>query len=269
MPVLSVSPAIVLRTRSFGESDKIVTFLSRDYGKVTGIAKGAKRSRRRFVNTLEPFSLVNLRFQERAQSSLVFVHACDWLQVFKNLTTGLEKIAMASYMVEITDELTREREESRSIFEHLKQGLVFLEEQGSSASYLTFFEMRLLTLSGYQPMLEGCRRCGKKRSKSGEPFLVRDPEDKRDYVPHWCFSPRDGGILCRSCLPFRKETLPLSLEALNALARLQENEGLLPSSLGLSGLALKETRTILPRFIQFQINKELKSVHFLETFCMA
>lgn len=269
MPVLSVSPAIVLRTRSFGESDKIVTFLSRDYGKVTGIAKGAKRSRRRFVNTLEPFSLVNLRFQERAQSSLVFVHACDWLQVFKNLTTGLENIAMASYMVEITDELTREREESRSIFEQLKQGLVFLEEQGSSVSYLTFFEMRLLTLSGYQPMLESCRRCGKKRPESGGPFLVRDPEDNRDYVPHWCFSPRDGGILCRSCLPFRKETLPLSLEALSALARLQENGGLLPSSPGLSGLALKETRTILPRFIQFQINKELKSVPFLETFCMA
>jgi DNA repair protein RecO (recombination protein O) len=268
MPVLAVSPAIVLRTRSFGESDKIVTLLSRDYGKVTGIAKGAKRSRKRFVNTLEPFSLVNLRFQERAQSSLVFIHACDWLQVFKHLTTGLEKIAMASYMVEITDELTREREESRAIFEHLKQGLVFLEEQGSSASYLTFFEMRLLTLSGYQPMLECCRRCGKKRPEPGERFLVKDSDESREYVPQWCFSPRDGGILCRSCHPFRKETLPLSLEALNALARLQEIGGWLPSSPGLSGLALKETRSILPRFIQFQINKELKSAPFLETFCM-
>jgi len=146
--------------------------------------------------------------------------------------------------------------------------LVFLEEQDTSASYLTFFEMRLLTLSGYQPMLECCRRCGKKRPKTGERFLVKDSVESREYVPHWCFSPRDGGILCRSCLPFRKETLPLSLEALNALARLQEIGGVLPSSPGLSGLALKETRSILPRFIQFQINKELKSVHFLETFCM-
>ena len=268
MPVLSVSPAIVLRTRSFGESDKIVSLLSRDFGKITGIAKGAKRSRRRFVNTLEPFSLVNLRFQERAQSSLVFIHACDWLQVFKYLTSDLERIAMASYMVEITDELTREREERRTTFEHLKQGLVFLEEQGSSASYLTFFEMRLLTLSGYQPMLEGCRRCGKKRLQSKEPFLVKDREEYHDYIPRWSFSPRDGGILCRSCLPFRNETFPLSLEALNALARLQEPEEWLLSYSDLSGLALKETRSILPRFIQYQINKELKSVPFLERFCM-
>ena len=48
------TPALVLRGRTHGESDKIVTFLTRDWGKVTGIAKGAKRSQRRFVNVLEP-----------------------------------------------------------------------------------------------------------------------------------------------------------------------------------------------------------------------
>ncbi len=267
MPVLSVSPAIVLRARSFGESDKIVSLLSRDFGKVTGIAKGAKRSRKRFVNTLEPFSLVTLRFQERSQSSLVFIQACDWLQVFKNLTTDLQRITMASYMIEITDELIREREESRAVFEHLKQGLIFLEEQGSSPVFLVFFEMQLLRLSGYQPMLECCRRCGKKRPEVGAPFQVKEPEDAGTYRSLWSFSPRDGGILCRSCLPFRRETLPLSLESIHALARLQEEEQNFSSLPKLSPLALKETRFILPRFIQFQINKELKSARFLESFC--
>ena len=50
--------AIVLRARPYGESDKIVSFLTEDFGKLSGIAKGALRSRRRFVNSLEPFSLV-------------------------------------------------------------------------------------------------------------------------------------------------------------------------------------------------------------------
>ena len=59
--------AIVLRHRPYGESDKIVSFLTEDFGKLTGIAKGAMRSRQRFVNSLEPFSLVNLRFHDRAQ----------------------------------------------------------------------------------------------------------------------------------------------------------------------------------------------------------
>lgn len=267
MPVFSVSPAIVLRTRSFGESDKIVSLLSRDYGKITGIAKGARRSRRRFVNTLEPFSLVNLRFQERSHSSLVFIHACDWLRVFKNLTADLQRIVMASYIVEITDELTREREENRSIYEHLREGLVFLEEEESSQSFLTVFEMKLLRLSGYQPMLECCRRCGKKPPGAEMSCQVGEPEVASEYHPLWCFSPRDGGILCRSCSPFRKETLPLSLEALQALSRLQEHEGTFTSVAYLSRLALKETRSILPRFIQFQINKELKSAPFLDSMC--
>jgi len=267
MPVLSVSPAVVLRTRSFGESDKIVSFLSRDFGKVTGIAKGAKRSRRRFVNTLEPFSLVNLRFQERSQSSLVFIHACDWLRVFKNLTTDLQRIAMASYIVEITDELTREREDSRSVFEHLTEGLVILDEEGGSSSFLTFFEMQLLKLSGYQPMLECCRRCGRKPPRAEDPFLVKEPEAGGGLRPLWCFSPRDGGIVCRACFPFRREALPLSLEALQGLALLQEAEGSFRTLQHLSRMARNETRTILPRFIQFQINKELKSAPFLESFC--
>ena len=173
---------------------------------------------------------------------------------------------MASYLVEITDELTREREENRSLFEHLREGLILLEEEGGSQSFLTVFEMKLLRLSGYQPMLECCRRCGRKRPGAGELFQVKEPA--AEYRPLWRFSPRDGGILCRSCSPFRKETLPLSLEALNALAQFQENEDLFASFPDLSRLALKETRSILLRFIQFQINKELKSAPFLASFCM-
>jgi DNA repair protein RecO (recombination protein O) len=63
------TPAIVLRTRPFGESDKIVSFLTERFGKVTGIAKGALRSRKRFVNSLEPLAIINLRFQDRPHSN--------------------------------------------------------------------------------------------------------------------------------------------------------------------------------------------------------
>ena len=65
--------AIVLRTRAHGESDKIVTFLTQDWGKITGIAKGAKRSRRRFVNVLELFTHVALRFRPSRSDGLAFI----------------------------------------------------------------------------------------------------------------------------------------------------------------------------------------------------
>jgi len=75
-PNETTTPAIVVRARVFGESDKIVTFLTRDLGKVAGIAKGAKNSKRRFVNVLEPFTHVNVRLRQRPSSDLAFINAC-------------------------------------------------------------------------------------------------------------------------------------------------------------------------------------------------
>lgn len=250
-----VTPAIVLRTWPYSESDKIVSFLTKGYGKVTGIAKGAKRSRKRFVNTLEPFSLVNLHFQERPHSTLAFVYACDLIRVFKSLTASLEKIAQASYLIEITDALAGEREENRLLFEHLKEGLTFIEENETSLSFLTFFELKLLRLSGYQPMLEYCRRCEKKWQLGLE--------------PKWRFSPRDGGILCGGCATFRKEAVPLSVEALYVLADLQRANAMPSGDLSIPLSVLKESRSALLRFIQFQINRELKSAPFLDGFSFA
>src|SRR5216683_4304241 len=73
MPVEEASPAIVLRTRDYSESDRIVTLLTREFGKLSGIAKGAKVSRRRFERKLEVFSHVMLYFRRRPRGELVFI----------------------------------------------------------------------------------------------------------------------------------------------------------------------------------------------------
>jgi DNA repair protein RecO (recombination protein O) len=252
MPFVTVTPAIVLRSRLFGESDKIVSFFTEYCGKVTGIAKGAKRSRKRFANTLEPFSLVNLRFRDRTGTSLAFIQACDLVRVLKTLTTSLEKIAHASYLLEITDGLLAEREENRALFAHLREGLGHIEEMGASLDFLIFYELRLLKLSGYQPMLDRCRRCGKDR---------RGQTNAR-----WHFSLRDGGILCEPCSVFRKEVLPLSVEALATLAARQQGNGDHSARLSFAPSILKESHLALFHFIQFQISRELKSAPFLDAF---
>ena len=261
MPSVRLSPAIVLRSWPYGESDKIVSFYTRNHGKVSGIAKGAKRSRRRFLNVLEPFSLVRLSFHERRQSGLVFIQSCDWVYVFKDLNKKLSKISYASYLIEITDELTREREENPALFDHLREGLLFIEDHQIAPSFLTAFEMKLLRLSGYEPMLQRCRRCGKRPPLAalGTQLLPLDA------LGGWSFSPREGGILCRSCCRYRKEAIPLSLEALGVLAHCQRYEGFDGSLAGLPTQAVDETRALLPLFIQFQISKKLKSVAFLDT----
>jgi len=255
MLLCHVTPAIVLRTWPLGESDKIVSFLTESHGKLTGIAKGAKRSRKRFVNSLEPFSLVNLRFQDRAHSNLVFIVASDLACGFKHLLTSLEKISFASYLVEITDGLIGEREENRLVFRHLKDGLTHLDERSTSLTFLTSFELKLLKLAGYQPLLDSCRRCGRERWNQSP--------------TRWHFSPRDGGILCESCSRLRKEILSLSAATLEILTNLQEEKNMPASDVSPPTGVLKEIRSVVVRFIEFHMEREIKSAVFLRQFSLA
>jgi DNA repair protein RecO (recombination protein O) len=251
----SVTSAIVLRTRPFGEADKIVSFLTEDFGKVTGIAKGAMRSRRRFVNSLEPFARVNLRFQDRPQNSLVFILAAELLFGYRQLSTSLERMSHAAYLVEITDGLISERQENLAVYHHLRDSLRYLEERGTSLRFLTSFELKLLRLVGYQPVLDNCKRCAR-----GYP---------EEISRQWHFSFIDGGLLCDSCAGSRRETLPLSPRAVEILAALQSEPDALPELLPLPPSVIKEMRAVTQRFVQFHMDREIKSAAFLEQFSSA
>ena len=252
MRLSHATPAIVLRTRPFGESDKIVSLLTKDFGKISGIAKGAMRSRKRFVNSLEPFALVNLRFQDRPHSNLAFILTADLTVGYRQLVNSLESISHAAYLVEITDGLLGEREESRAVYQHLSDSLRYLEENGTSLRFLTSYELKLLRLVGYQPVLDRCRGCGK------EPL-------ERAAHP-WYFSPVDGGILCDSCAASRRETLPLGARAVEVLAALQSENYDLPSPFSLPLSVINELRAVMLRFIQFHMAREIKSAVFLSSY---
>ncbi len=254
MRVSLISPAIVLRTRPFGESDKIVSFLTENHGKFTGIAKGALRSRKRFVNSLEPFSLVNLSFQDRAHSNLAFLLAADLIRGPSALMSDLDRIAHASYLVEITDGLIGEREENRAVFQHLLAGLHHLEQSGASLRFLTCFELKLLRLAGYQPGLDNCKKCRRHWPTGSQ---------------QWYFSLLDGGIVCDFCSRSCRELLPLGRVAVEILTALQAEDDSLPPRMSLPGTAIAEVRAAVLRFIQFHIGREIKSAPFLHSFSSA
>src|SRR5437762_5099386 len=104
MPIEETTPAVVLRARDYSESDRIVTLLTRDAGKLSGIAKGAKNSRQRFSRKLEPFTHVVLFFRRRPHGELVFITRAEPADLTtQSLDDDLGKIALASYMVELAD----------------------------------------------------------------------------------------------------------------------------------------------------------------------
>lgn len=254
MPVSHITTAIVLRTRPFAESDKIVSFLTEDLGKVTGIAKGARHSRKRFANSLEPFALVKLHIQEYPNRSLVFIAAADLLLGFKHLFTSLVKISYASYMVEITEGLIAEREDNHLVFEHLKNGLGYLDENEPSLRFLTAFELTLLRLTGYKPLLDHCKYCGGK--------------DRQQTVAQWHFSLRDGGILCPSCARTRKQTFLIGAMAVEVLKNLQAEPSAVTPRISLPSSVITEIRSLVLEFIQYHMDREVKSASFINEFAL-
>lgn len=245
------TPAIVLRTRPHGESDKIVTFLTRDWGKVTGIAKGAQRSRRRFVNVLEPFTHVRLRFRPSRADDLAFIFGCDLVQSFRSPSRDLQRFALANYVVELVDIMVAGREPGQEIYLLLLDSLSVLEERTAwPPLFLPAFAFLLLAYIGYEPNLTGCQRCQTVFKEHDETFSV--------------FSPSLGGLLCPNCRERGGPTLRLSAETLRLL-RSPKRAGLKAFlSTAVSPRVCYEVRALTARLLTHHLSRPLKSVAFLE-----
>jgi DNA repair protein RecO (recombination protein O) len=182
VPESRTSLAIVLRWRAYGESDKIATLLTEDYGKLTGIAKGAKNSRRRFANSLEPLARVRVHFRQKPTANLAFLESCE-LRTSTAALSDPSRFAYASYVVELADRLTLEDDPVRTLYALLDEALAELERGPATTPFLRGFELQLLTRAGFEPHLEACTRCGR-GWKTGD-------------VAHLSFS--HGTVTCASC----------------------------------------------------------------------
>ena len=170
MVAVQNSLAIILRWRAYGESDKIVTCLTQDVGKLTGIAKGARRSRRRFANSLEPLARVRMYFRLRPNAHLAFLESCELLQSSSGLTDPT-RFAYASYLAELVDQLTVEEHPVVELYALLEEGLNELEHGPATSALLRGFELQVLSRAGYEPQLEHCARCQRPLPTAGTVHL--------------------------------------------------------------------------------------------------
>ena len=152
--------AIILRTRDYSESDRLITYFTRSHGQITGIAKGARRSKKRFVHTLEPFSHVLITYAERSSSGLVRIDASELKNAFTALRDDIIRLGYASLSCEMVLEISPERAANPPLFSLLCQHLAQLEYGADPENSSLLFQIRMLNLSGYAPILQGCVRCG-------------------------------------------------------------------------------------------------------------
>ena len=251
MPLFTTK-AIVTRSLHYGESDKIVTFFTEDFGKMKGIAKGARRSKKRFQNALDLFSCLRLIFFDKEGVGLVRVDGCDIQHSFPRIREHLKKIYYGDYFLELVNEMTAEREAHPEVFHLLVSFLRDLEEGEPEEDCLRMFEIRLLSVLGYRPNMG---RCG---------FCRKNWEDLKE-TPSVFFSLEKGALVCDRCSASWNNLIPLSLGTARLIEKVSQADLTKIRRLKFTVQALSESRALLPKFITYQLGKELKSLKALRS----
>jgi len=156
---LKQSEAIVLRTYPLREADLLVTLFTRAEGKVKGVARSAKKSRRRFGGALEPLTLVRLFYEDRERQELARLDSCDILESPLSDEMDYARVVALEHVVEMLDELLPEREANDTIF-RLTASVLRQLRSGSIWMPLTYFQLWLVRLAGFLPELTTCSNCG-------------------------------------------------------------------------------------------------------------
>ncbi|MFQ5480781.1 MAG: DNA repair protein RecO [Thermodesulfobacteriota bacterium] len=243
--------AIILESFDLGESDRIITFCTKDFGKVKGIAKGARRSRKRFVGRLEPASCIKLFFHYSEKSELLRVEDAALINGFDGLRGDVEIFTAACYLVELTGAFTRSGDSQSEVFSLLKSFLTFMNEGAETHLLCRFFEVKLLSLLGYMPGFTDCVSCG---------YVVSNPEEGRMFR----FSPVKGGLLCRRCAGAGEKAVTLSAGTARFL---QAAERMAPDKLHRlrpGPLFTEEAGPLLDTFIKIRLGHGLKTKNFME-----
>ncbi len=241
MPVEIATSAFVLRTRPYGESDLIVTFITDQHGKLTGIGKGAKNSKRRFPGTLQPFLNVRVVFRQRAATELAFLLRCELIEAFGGIADDLDRFAAGSYVLDLTDRMVLGRESGADVYGLVREALRLLAAGAPPDPLLRALELHLLRASGYAPALDRCRTCGA-------------PADSALFL-----TVERGGLLCRRCVPAGAPVRPVGADTAALLTRLAAE----PLAQARAGRGLEEAARVTEELLAVVTSGPVRSRAFL------
>jgi DNA repair protein RecO (recombination protein O) len=187
---------IILKRRNIGEADRLLVFLSQERGKQAVVAKGVRKIGSKLAGHIEPLNEVGFFLAEG--KGLDIVAGAEVAQDFSGISDSLDRYRAASVLLELADKLLADGEPSREAYQLLRESLARLNTGGTAKAVEAFFELRFISLLGYQPELERCLVCRKRV----------DPDDTLQLM--------DGGLVHESCEAGRN-TLKISAEQIKLL----------------------------------------------------
>lgn len=236
---------VVLRRRDLGEADRILTVFSDRLGKLSAIAKGARRTQSRLAGHLEPFCRTSLLLAKGR--NLDIVTQASLIEPFKRLHSSEALIAYAGYFADLIDQFCAEEQENHRAYDLFVETLERLDQGLDPFVISAFFEFHLLSLMGFKPELHKCIECGRgiQQETNG-------------------FSPA-GGVLCPECRGNQPLTDSISVNGLKFLRLIERGDVGTAARLRLSPELRRELDGMIRGYVGFVLEREPKSLIVLRT----
>lgn len=236
---------LTLKKSTLGEADLLITFFTREQGKVRAVAKGARRSTSKLVGHLEP--LTQARFAMSHGKTLDYINQVQITESFAEIKHDLAAVTKALYVAELVDGFGAEANPNAALFTLAVDTLNAIQQQPESEWPLRYFEIHLLAVSGLMPELYQCVECNQTLA----------PGKHR-------FSPSVGGTLCPDCQPENGYVRPLSLRALKVLRLIHRGPISDVLALNTDDSLIEELKSLTGGTVSYWLEREIRSKTFLD-----
>lgn len=201
--------ALVLRVVEFSETSSILTLFTREFGKIHGLAKGARRPKSPFESALDLLGLCRIVFLAKSSEALDLLTEAKLERRFRPPARDLPRLYAGYYVAELLNELTHDRDPHPELFDFACDTLAALSGgEANVAALVLRFELNTLRLLGHLPALDTCVGCGAVLPTS----------------PRVAFGAGVGGVLCVRCRPGKRQVVSLTAAAIDAMRRLASDQ---------------------------------------------
>jgi DNA repair protein RecO (recombination protein O) len=236
--------AIVLRQYSLSDADRIIVFITREFGKIRGVAQGAKKTKNRFGGTLEPLNHLNMEFFSREGKDLHQIRRAELICPYLGKNPTLIQVYVFTYFAELANELIQDNQPNPPLFRLLLASLEAGRQNAPNEALVRYFEFWSLKLNGLLPNYAYCSNCGK---------CVKD-----DGFFAWIES---GQVRCHVCAHGRGLVIgPEAAVALESMMRFGPGPFMAQP---MARDAASEIARLSQRLLGMQLERELKSYRLL------
>lgn len=241
---------LILKRRTYGDADRILTMFTPRYGKLELIAKGVRKTTSRKAGHLESFTHTSLLVAQARTWDIIT--EAETVESFRHLREDLDAIGYAAYAGELIDSFTEINDQNQPLWDMLLAVLRELDRFAENPSnvetnvLLRWYELQLLGLTGFQPQLFTCLASG------------RDLKEETNYL-----SIAEGGLYSPDFAANRSQIEPIEPDILKILRHLQRNQWPNLVNLRVSERVIKRVENILYRMLVTTLEHRLKSVDFL------